>query len=48
VGGDVCDYRRLAGSVCGMARRTAYIPGGCHRVTACRACLEHLDLAAHP
>src|SRR6476620_9416110 len=48
VRGDVRDHRRLTGSIRGMARRSAQIPGRRHRMAACRAGIGHGDLAAHP
>ena len=48
VGGCVRDRRRLTGSIRGMARRSAQIPGRRHRMAGCRAGLRHRDLAARP
>jgi hypothetical protein len=48
VRGDVCDDRGLAGSVCGITCCPAQISCRAHGMTARRACLHHLDLAAHP
>ena len=48
VRGDVGDRRRLPGSIRGMARRAAQIPGRRHRMARRRAGLDHRDLAAHP
>src|SRR5437868_8500013 len=45
---DVCDDRRLAGGVCGMAWRPMQISGRGHCMASCRARLGHSDLAAHP
>src|SRR5439155_3508704 len=45
---DVCDDRRLAGSVRGMAWRPAQISGRGHCMASCRACLGHGDLTARP
>lgn len=48
VRGDVRDRRRLTGSIRGMARRSAQIPGRRHRMAGRRAGLGHRDLAARP
>jgi hypothetical protein len=48
VRGDVCDDRRLAGSVRGMARRPTQVSGRGHCMTARRASLGHRDLATCP
>src|SRR5438132_3251838 len=45
---DVCDDRRLAGGVRGMAWRPTQISGRGHCMASCRACLGHGDLAARP
>jgi hypothetical protein len=44
----VCDDRRLAGGVRGMAWRPAQISGRGHCMASCRACVGHRDLAARP
>src|SRR5438132_10329841 len=45
---DVCDDRRLAGGVRGMAWRPTQISGRGHCMASCRACLGHGDLVARP
>src|SRR6266705_1987997 len=45
---DVCDGRRLAGGVSGMAWRPTEISGRGHCMASCRACLGHGDRAARP
>src|ERR1700682_50377 len=45
---DVCDDRRLAGSVRGMACRPTQVSGRGHCMAARRASLGHRDLAMHP
>src|SRR6202049_167249 len=45
---DVCNDRRLAGGVRGMAWRPTQISGRGHCMASCRACLGHGDLAARP
>ena len=45
---DVCDGRRLAGSVRGMACCPTEVSGRGHRMAARRASLGHRDLATHP
>ncbi len=48
VGGDVCDHRRLPGSVRGMACYPAQVPGRGHGMAACCARLSHRNLTARP
>ncbi len=48
VRGDVCDDRRLAGSVRGMACCPTQVSGRGHCMAARRASLGHRDLATHP
>ncbi len=48
VRGDVRDHRRLTGSIRGMARRSAQIPGRRHRMAARCTGLGHRDLAVRP
>jgi hypothetical protein len=48
VRGDVCDDRRLAGSVGGMACRPTQVAGRSHCLAARRASLGHRDLATCP
>src|SRR5438445_8441506 len=45
---NVCDQRRLAGGVRGIAWRPTQISGRGHCLASCRACLGHGDLAARP
>jgi hypothetical protein len=45
---DVCDDRRLARGVRGMARRSTQISGRGHCMTSGRTCLGHGDLVACP
>jgi len=45
---DVCDDRRLAGGVRGMAWRPSQISCRGHCMASCRACLGHGDLTARP
>src|ERR1700738_4058173 len=45
---DMCDDRRLARGVRGMAWRPTQISGRGHCIGSCRACLGHGDLAARP
>src|SRR5258706_1907561 len=48
VRGNVCDDRRLAGSVRSMAWCPTQVPGRSHGMAARRASLGHRDLATHP
>src|SRR5204863_2539621 len=48
VRGDVGDRPRLAGSVRGMAWRTAQVSGRAHGMAARRASPHHRDLTTHP
>jgi len=48
VRGDVCDGPGLAGSVRGMPRCPAQVPGRAHCMAARRASLHHRDLTTHP
>ena len=48
VRGDVRHRRGLTGSICGMARRSAQIPGRRHRMAGRRASLGHRNLTAYP
>ena len=48
VRGNVRDRRGLTGSIRGMARCSAQIPGRRHRMASRRSSLRHRDLAARP
>jgi hypothetical protein len=42
------DHRRLTSRICGMARRSAQIPGCRHRMTTRRSGLGHRNLTLRP